>query len=151
MMPQEICLDANVFVAAMLPSEGGHPAALDVLKKVHEFQIPLYEPAVLLFEVASVIHRKKMAGEMRGDEAEEVLDLFYQLPLLLQWQPGILKKGSQLAAQFGLKRIFDCTYLSVAQLRDIPLVTFDEELIKKGKKVFRHLQSVPEFLESIIS
>src|SRR5262249_54361282 len=96
-MHSQICLDANIFIAAMVPEDEDHDAALEVLKKVLEREFALYEPAVVLFEVVSAFHHKVQLGELTKEEEERLTDLFFQLPLLLQWQPVLMKKAIRIA------------------------------------------------------
>ncbi len=149
MIPSEICLDANVFITAMIPEEDGHEASFKIIQMIQERDIPLFEPAIVLFEVISILHRKVSMGELEKEEGEELADLFFQLPLLLQWQPALMKKAVHFARELGLKKIYDCTYLAVAQAREIPLITLDQEFIKKSRKIFRKIQSAREFMESV--
>ena len=149
MTPGELCLDANIFIEAMVPGGGDQDAALEVLKVVHENDIALYEPAVVVFETASAFHRKVLLGELTPEECDRLSDLFFQLPLLLQWQSSLLKKSAKLAAELSLPRLSDCAYLALASMREIPLVTLDEDLIKKGRKVYGRVQSPAAFLLSI--
>ena len=140
-----VCLDANVFVASFMPHEEGYAAALRLMELVHEKGWPLYEPAVLPSKVISNLHRKRMEGDLSPDRREEAEDLFFQLPILLQWKPDILKKAGRIAEKLHLKRIYDCSYLAVAMGRGIPLITFDRELLQKGRSVYSGLMSVEDF------
>lgn len=149
MLPQEICLDANVFVTAMIPEEEGHEAALEVVKTTERQGIPLFEPALVLFEFASALHRKMVSGELYLEEKIKLLDHFLRLPLLLQWQPAVMKETARLAADLGFKTVYDCAYLAVASLRVIPLITMDAEIVKKGRKIFGQIYSPKNFLQQI--
>jgi predicted nucleic acid-binding protein len=149
MIPNELCLDANIFIAAMVPGEEDHDAALEVLRIVQENDIPLYEPAVAVFEVVSAFYRKTLLGELNPQESERLNDLFFQLPLLLQWQTSLMKKASKIAAELSFKRLYDCTYLAVASAREMPFVTLDAELAKKGRRIHGKVHSPASFLLSI--
>lgn len=144
-----VCLDANVFVASLMPNEEGHEAALNLMAFVHENGWPLYEPAILPSEVFSNIHRKCMEGDLSTERKEEAEELFFQLPLLLQWKPELLRKAGRIASKLGLKRIYDCSYLAIAMSQKIPLITFDRELLQKGRTLYAGLKSVDEFVDSI--
>lgn len=146
MLPQELCLDANIFLAALNAKENEHSTSLDLLKLIESEGITLFEPALVVFEVVSVLHRKVMLEEMEVEDFEKLADTFLQLPLLLQWQPVILKLAAQMAKNLSLQNTYDCTYLAVASLRQIPLITFDEELIRKGKKNYKKILSAHEFM-----
>lgn len=146
MSVREICLDANILLSAFVDSEGSHAAALEVLDWVEKNSVPLYEPALVVFEFSSVLHRKRLEGLIGQREMEQILDFFFQLPLLLQWQSSLIKKTLQSARHLSLRRAYDCSYLAVAIGRDIPLVTEDQELLKKGRRLHRHIYSLDDFL-----
>lgn len=148
MKPPAVCLDANVFLASLMPLEEGHEQALRLMEIVQEQGWAMYEPAILPSEVLSNIHRKYMEGDLSDTQKEEMEDLFFQLPLLLQWKPSLMKKASRMASKLAFKRIYDCTYLAVAVGNKIPLVTFDGELLKKGRSIYSSVLTVGEFLRS---
>lgn len=144
----EVCLDANVFVSSMVPNECDHEASFSLLKRVERVGIALFEPELVLFEVGSALHRKTMMGDLNEEHRDLLIEQFFRLPLLLQWQPSQTIRASALAKELTFKGISDACYLAVAQKRDIPLVTLDTDLIKKGRKTYRKVYSVGEFLSS---
>lgn len=146
MMTQEVCLDANIFVSALIPTESLHKEALSIIRTVEIRKVDLFEPALILFEVQSALHRKQLEGILSSREASEALDHFLQFPLLLLWQPPILKLSTRLVSELSFRKTYDAAYLAVAISRHIPLVTFDEELIRKGKKYSSLVQSGQEFV-----
>ena|SRR3989338_5441537 len=149
MIPQDLCLDANVLIASMTAREVHHRSALQLMKIIQDRQIVLYEPALLLYEVVATLYRRKISGEITAAEVEEFVDHFYQLPILFQWKPAVIQQASEVAEKLSLKRMYDCTYLAIAQLRNIPLITLDEQLIRRGRKCFPKIQTPAEFLEGV--
>lgn len=143
---QELCLDASILVASVTPQEPGHQAAIELIQHILQHDIALFEPALVCFEVVSAVSRKNRAGDLTDDEASRVSDFLFQLPLLLQWQQDILERARRYARELSFKNIYDCTYLAVATGREIPLVTLDEELIVKGRRIFKQVYSPAEFL-----
>lgn len=148
MNPQELCLDANIFLAAWSPEEPFQEVSLQLLRQIERHHIPLFEPAVVLFEITSVIHRKIYLKELSREEGQKILDLFLELPLLLLWQPKILRLAERMATELTVKRINDYTYLAVASDRDIPLVTLDDQLLKNGPKFLRKVMTPELALKS---
>lgn len=149
MIPSDICIDACVFVAALDPREPHFEDSINLIRVVRNRGIALYEPAVVLFEVVSALHRKVVCGELLPKRLDPLIDLFFQLPLLLEWRVGLMKKGSQLAGKFSLKRIYDCCYLSVAIAREIPFITLDSEFSKKAAGIYRHIYTAESFLKEL--
>ncbi|MBI2082982.1 MAG: type II toxin-antitoxin system VapC family toxin [Deltaproteobacteria bacterium] len=139
MFGEELCLDANIFIAALSSSEEHHKICHDVLKKVQEEQVLLYEPGLVLYEVVSALHKKTMKGEMTSEEVEVLIDHLFKLPLLFQWKSNLIKETQQVATKLDSTKVYDSSYLALARVRDIPLITLDEGLRKKGRKIFRKI------------
>lgn len=148
MISPDLCLDANVLIASMTSREVHHRSSLELMRLIQDRQIILYEPALLLYEVVSTLHTRCLAGDITEAEGEEFVDHFYQLPMLFQWKPGMIHKASEIAGKLSLKRIYDCAYLAIAMLRDIPFITLDEEIIRKGRRVFPKVHTAADFLQS---
>lgn len=146
MMTKELCLDANIFVSAVIAVEETHEKALELFETIDRQTIPLYEPAVVVFEFSQSLHRKREEGIVSPRLQDEILDFFFELPLLLQWQSSLIKRALASARNLSFRRTYDCAYLAVAMARDIPLVTEDQELLKKGRKIYRKLYSLDDFL-----
>ncbi|OGP14277.1 MAG: hypothetical protein A3I75_06705 [Deltaproteobacteria bacterium RIFCSPLOWO2_02_FULL_50_16] len=144
----EACLDANVFVSCLTPEED-HEESLQLVKILSEQDVSLFEPSLVIFEVVSVLRRKVLLKEITQIQMDKAVDLFFQLPLLLQWQDYILKKAGRFSRKLGLKNVYDSSYLAVAQAREIPLITLDKDFHKKGQKVYKNLFSVREYLRKI--
>lgn len=145
----EICLDANVLISRLTP-ESHSKECRRILDFIEENNIVLYAPALIVFEVTSTFYRKVLQKEWSLEEAYKGLDFFSQLPLLLQWQSYLMKKASLFAHQMNFKNTYDCSYLSVAEARQMPLVTLDQDFYKKAKKVYKHVYLVNEFIKKMI-
>lgn len=145
MKTSEICLDANVFIAS-LTREPDQEACLELMSRLDLDQTALFEPALLVFEVTSSFRKKQAAGNLLSEEAEEGLEIFFNLPLLLQWQDFLMKKSLQIAGQLRFKNTYDSCYLAVAQAREIPLVTLDLEFKRRAQSCYKRIFTVEEFL-----
>lgn len=147
MIPSEICLDANIFIAAMIKKEEHHEEAFKTLRIATENSSVFFEPFVVLSEVAGFFHRKRMAGELKPEEAEELTDSFFGIPLLLMWKGSMMQRAQKIAEVMASKRLHDSIYLAVAEKRKIPLITLDRELLKKGKKIYGEISTPQKFLQ----
>ena len=132
----------------MTPDERDYPAAFAVLQKVRENNISLFEPSAVLDEVVGVIHRKAKKREIAIHEGQKLVELIFRLPILIQWQEDLMQEAMQTALSFSFQRVYDCFYLVVAKHQKIPLVTLDQEFLKKGKKFYREIFTPAEFLAS---
>lgn len=147
-MKREICLDANIFVACFV-AERDHDMCLNLLSILRERDFVFYEPALVGFEVTSVLRRKVWRGEITKAQSEQALHLFFDLPLLLQWQPQILTKALKQSHATAAKNAYDTSYLAVALERNIPCVTLDEDFFKRARKIFKKLRTVPGCLDDL--
>lgn len=149
-MIHEVCLDANVFVSCF-SAERDHDLCLNLLSLLRERDFVFYEPALVGFEVTSVLRKKVFLGEMTKSEADKALNLFFEIPLLLQWQPHILSKALKQSHLAATKNAYDTSYLVVAMERNIPCVTLDDDFLKRSKKVFKKIHTVCNYLEHVMA
>lgn len=131
----EVCVDASVFVASLVPEENDHKEALAGMAIIRDQGVVLYEPAVVLFEVVGALHRKVKLGELKKEEADLGIDLFFELPMLLQWKADLLKSATRISSEMSYQHLYDSTYLAVAKVKKIPLLTLDKELIRRAKSL----------------
>ncbi|MBI2346795.1 MAG: type II toxin-antitoxin system VapC family toxin [Deltaproteobacteria bacterium] len=145
MKKKDVCIDANVFVASLLPEPARDPC-LELIRRLEREERAFYEPAHVTFEVVSTLHKKLAAGDIEAADADRAIETFYALPVLLQSDSPMLKHATQFAHQLRLKTIYDGAYLAVAAVRDIPLITLDGELRNKGRTIHGAIFTVDEFL-----
>lgn len=143
MTSKDVCLDSNVFIAAFSPHEYRHEEALVFLQNIrqntnHEAKI-LYEPALVLYEVNAALYDQQRQGEISAMDAQDLMEHFHALPILFQWAPELLQLTQKIANQLNLPLFYKAAYLAIAMSRDIPLITFDEEFLKKGKKIYKKI------------
>lgn len=141
----DVCLDANVFVSALTP-EHRQPIALDLIGRVQKAQGVFFEPGLVLFETVSVLYRKMRMQEIQEARVGQALHLLNQFPLLVEWQSNALLRSSYWAGVISEKNAYDACYLAVAEMRNVPFITWDKELVCKAKPHFRNIWSVEEFL-----
>lgn len=145
-MVGEICLDANIFVAA-LADEPAREICQSLLQRLEEKDVLFFEPALIVFEVASAMRKKTVLNQLTPVEANKALDIFFQKTLLLQWQSYLLARAAVFSQKMDLKNAYDASYLAVAEGRNIPFVTLDEAFQRKAKTVYKRVYSVEEFLK----
>jgi len=140
----DICLDANVLIACLTPEES-QDECLELIQRAESRMLNFFEPALLLYEVSSTLHRKVRSGDITTKESMRALELVYQLPFLFQWQQSLMLLATEYARELKFDHAYDCSYLAVAAHRNIPLVTLDHELYKKGRRVYSQVFEVTEF------
>ncbi len=138
-----LCIDSNILISALSPDEAGE-AQGQILKKIITEDYLVWVPALLPFEVVSVLNRKLKDGLIREEDLQRMISIFYRLPLLMVWNEELMSKAHSLQKR-GLKTIYDSSYLALAILRQIPLITEDKEILSKGKKLYPNIYSAAMF------
>jgi predicted nucleic acid-binding protein len=145
----KVVVDANVFVASLIKKEKHYEDSLKAMRVIAEKHISLLEPEVVLFEVGTSFHRKRGNEEIDDQDADNLMNLFFRLPLMFVWEPEVMQRASKIARQLSFKGLSDSYYLAIAEQKEVPLITLDEELIRKGKTLWKAIYRPAEFLESV--
>ena len=146
MIPQDVCLDANIFVSLLDPGEKYHEDSVELVKALKNELAVFHEPAIVIPEVTSAIHRKVCDGRLPPEIRDELIDLCFGLPLLLQWNAGVMKKSGHIASELSFKRTYDCNYLALAASSEIPLITQDVKFLKRAKNLYQRVFTIEQFL-----
>lgn len=144
-LKQGLCLDANIVIAALI-NEPDHEACVRVIELAQLANAPFFAPALLTFEVSSTLQRKVHDHELSKKQAKRALEIFIEFNVLVMWQDYVLTRALQFAQKLRLKNSYDAAYLAVASTRGIPLITLDEELIAKGKKIYKSIYTPRQLL-----
>jgi predicted nucleic acid-binding protein len=145
---KELCLDANVVIRALI-DEADDGLSVQLMRRVDELRISMREPALLVFEVNSVLHRKNMQGDISEELYDEVFDAFFNLPISMMWQDEVMKDSTAVARAIGQTKLYDSTYIAVARTWKIPLVTEDQVLWQKGRQIYPQILTVQECLRRL--
>lgn len=148
MSTSDVCLDANIFIASLIP-EQDQDICQNLISTLQQRDTTFYAPALIVFEVSSALFKKHTLKEISRGEQEKALGLFFDFPLLLQWQSSLLLKTLTFSQRMGCKNTYDAAYLAVAQAKGIPCITLDQEFCKRGKKIYKNMFSVQEYLKKI--
>ena len=121
-----LVIDASVFVAAALVEDKFHRVATEFLLEARLVGESIYEPVLVLAEVAGVISRVRQDHSV-GDVAALRIEHFPRTRLRIADGP-FARRAARLAARHGLAGA-DAHYLAVAAEFSATLVTLDEELL----------------------
>lgn len=139
-------MDANILVAALCPDEFNEAADTFLSRLLaHDFQ--LWAPPHLLAEVSNVLARKLKEKVISEGHLKEASGILYSLPVVLMWKEDVHEKAMRFHRE-GLGSVYDGLYIAVACLKNIPLITHDKEILKKGKKVHPRIYALDEWLAS---
>lgn len=124
-----LTLDANVWIAAFDPHNHFHGASTDFLAAALEQGLSFTGPAFVLVEVACALARR--GGDARTGHAARD-ELLANPRLVLEPMTGaFLSAAARLGADLRL-RSGDALYAAAAELTRAPLVSWDDELIRRA-------------------
>ena len=144
MMSEGVCLDANVVLTALSPDECTEEKLRLFDDILHSRNI-LWMPALVNFEVGLVLAKKRKLHEWGETELSIILEVFFKLPLILVWNKELILKALSFQQQ-GIPSFHDACYLAMAALKQIPLITEDQELYKRGKRLYPQILTLHETL-----
>lgn len=88
----------------------------------------LAAPDLLVPEFGNVLWKKLRRGEVRRDEAFEIVAALGEVPLTIVASTDLLAPALEIAAAYG-RTVYDALYVALAVARDCVLVTADERLV----------------------
>ncbi len=122
-----LCVDANVIVRALVPGPLSDRAEA-LLERCQRDETTLIAPALLAFEVTSVLRRLAYLREITPAHADRAFALFQQLDIRLSSRRALFPLAWRLAGEFNRPRAYDTAYLALAQLAGCDFWTADERL-----------------------
>ena len=128
----DYCVDANIFVNALSADEN-FPSSTDFLRHCLQTRSNLHLPSLVQFEVMAALQRKRQMNLLSDKLLQNAQRLFFDLPILLTWRQDLIQLTFEIQNESGLKSFYDASYLALAKMKNIPLITHDKEILKKGK------------------
>lgn len=122
-----VCVDASLIVRVLVPGPLTD-RAMALMATWQRDEVSLIAPALLAFEVTSVLRRCVYLGEISPAQGERAFDAFRRIDLRLSHRPGIFPLAWELAKRFDRPRAYDTSYLAYARLNDCGFWTADENL-----------------------
>lgn len=122
-----VCVDASIIIRMLVPGPYS-PNALALLSEWSQKQTSLIAPALLAFEVASVLRLYVHQKELTAEEGEGALEQFIQMGIRLSHRRGIFPLAWDLAQRFNRPRAYDTSYLALAQMNECEFWTADKKL-----------------------
>jgi predicted nucleic acid-binding protein len=125
---ERICVDASLLLHWLLPSE--RDVHLDqVMAEWLRSGVELIGPVLLYSEVPSVIRLRVSTGKLTEDEGEVAFNLFNSLRVARVDRGDLHLRAWELTKRYNRPCTYDMTYLTLAELEDLPFWTGDERLI----------------------
>jgi len=142
---KEACVDANILVS-LLSADEITDENKGFLRQILNQPSLLWVPALASFEVSHVLAKKASLQNLTHAQAQTGQRLFFKLPLVFLWNEELMAKALEIQ-QTGIPTLYDAAYLATAILKNVPLITHDLELVKKGKKIWPAIFSLQEWMK----
>lgn len=127
--PALVVLDANVALSAIFVDEKHNARALDLLAELDAAGARLLAPPLWESETSSAVRmRVAVKGTLAPADEATAYALLDALPVEIVHDSQINAAARDLAVALGLPRVYDATYLALAQVRTARLWTADERL-----------------------
>ncbi len=127
-MPKSVvCVDAGLVIRTLVPGPFTSEA-LALLRGWRRDKISLIAPALLAFEVTSVLRRYVHLGRISCAHGDKAFEAFQKLEIRLSHRQAIFPLAWDLAKRFDRPRAYDTTYLAYAQLNECDFWTTDTKL-----------------------
>ncbi len=127
-----ITIDASVFIAATLTAEPHHADSLAFLKEVRAAQSDLVCPSLVLPECAVVVARRTGNSVLALTLVAEIE--IWPRRQLTQLTISRARRAAEIAADHRLRGA-DSVYVATAEEFGAVLVTWDDEMLKRGVAV----------------
>ena len=127
-----VVVDASVWVSRLIPQDVNHDASRLWLERYVTAGGLLVAPALLLIEVAAAISRQTGQSTL-SKQAVRYLQ-YIRAMRFVPLDSTVAETAVEVAADLQL-RAGDATYVAVARLLSIPLVSCDRERIERSKSV----------------
>lgn len=120
-----ICVDASVAVKWLV----AEPGSMEALRLLEEWRSEtLVAPSLMPAEVASVLRKKVLRGDLTLDEGERALEVLAGFGFDLRLDDRLVRAAWKLAARFDQPTVYDALYLAVAEAAGAEFWTADHAL-----------------------
>ena len=126
-------IDSNIFVASFLVNEEKHQQALEYINGFERGEYTFHLPMLANIEVTSAIRRRATRNSVTlvFTWKQNVLDWERDGSLIMYpLDRDRMDKAADIALQYGL-RGSDCVFAELALELDVPIKTFDKELLER--------------------
>lgn len=139
-----LTIDASIFVAASRAPEASHTVSLDFLRRVEEQGLSIFCPTLALAECAAAIARRTD----REDLAEKLVAFIESFPnlYLVSLDAALAHRASEIAIAHRIRGA-DSVYVAVAESANTDLITWDDEMLQRGRNLVSTLTPV-EWIDS---
>lgn len=129
---KRLTIDSSVIIASLLENEPRHKEALKIWHSVLSGKSMAVMPYSVLIEVVAAIKRRTGSEKLAGSVKQELLNIETVSFVVLDDSAAV--EAADLAIKTGVRGM-DALVIQVAKEFGAELVSFDNEMIKRAKKV----------------
>ncbi len=125
-------IDASVFVRAYTMQDERSPICNRLLTHIHDQNIALFEPTLVLMEIAGSISREfnnPLLGRISASNLMRLSQVSF-----IEFNSPLAEQGFELAADLRLRGA-DATYVAIAQHCATTLISLDREHLQRASRV----------------
>lgn len=123
----EVCVDASLVVAWLLPEEFSDEAFMLKERWAGE-GVELVAPVMLASEVPSTLRQAVYGGRILAAEGDEAFAAFLDLPIRIIQPKNLLLRAWEIGKSVNAPRLYDAFYVALADIEGCELWTADRRL-----------------------
>jgi len=143
-MPER-CIDANIAVKWFIKGEASRRKALKLLCESQAAGIKLIAPPLFEMETDSVIQTRVVDGRTTPAVADRTLALLDTAPVVIATHPRLRQRAREIARQFHQRKVYDATYVALAELHGCEFWTADKVFYDAVKAVLSFVKYLPDY------
>lgn len=139
-----VCVDASLIIRTLIPDSYSEEATA-LLEIWQRGGTSLIAPALLAFEVTSVLRRLVYLQAVSPTLGDDAYAQFLRIPIRLSTRPAIFPLAWKLAHEFNRPRAYDTAYIALAQLVGCDFWTADERLYNAVRHQLLRVKWIGDF------
>ena len=131
---KELIVDSNVFIASLIEFDEFHQKSIEIIKKMDNNEYIFHISMIIPIEVGCSIARR--VGIKESNDSIEILDNWIKEHKIKIYE--LNEKRMQEAQKCGLQfklRGMDAIIVQLTKELNLPLITFDNEIINRAKEI----------------
>lgn len=129
---KRLTIDSSVIIASLLESEPRHKEALKIWQAVLSGKSIAVMPYSVMVEVVAAIKRRTGSEKLASAVKQELLDI--ETVSFVVLDDNAASEACDIAIRTGVRGM-DALVIQVAKEFDAELVSFDNEMVKKARRV----------------
>ncbi|MCK4285620.1 MAG: PIN domain-containing protein [Candidatus Lokiarchaeota archaeon] len=129
-----VVVDSNVFIASLIENDKFYEVSIDFIEKMNINELIFHISMIIPIEVSCAIARR--IGAKEANESEEIIHNWIKEKKIVVYE--LNEKRMTESQNYGTKyklKGMDAIIIQLALELNLPLITFDNEIIERAKDV----------------